>query len=102
MLRWLKLKQVAERISGEKVDIHITTQLDKNIRGVCTRNLQTNGVEILLNAKYAKKEEDVIETLAHELAHLKVKGHDNKFQKEMDRIKKEIEKELKDDSVNKQ
>ena len=102
MLRWMKLKEIAEKITKEKVDIHISTQLDKNIRGVCTRNLQTNGVEILLNAKYAKKEEDVIETLAHELAHLKVKGHGNEFQKEMDRIKKEIERELKNDSsINK-
>jgi len=102
MIRWMRIREIAEKITKEKVDIHISTQLDKNIRGVCTRNLQTNGVEILLNAKYAKKEEDVIETLAHELAHLKVKGHGNEFQKEMNRIKKEIEKELKNDSsINK-
>ncbi|MCD6124306.1 SprT-like domain-containing protein [bacterium] len=101
MLRWLKLKKIAEEITKESVDIHITTQLKENIRGVCTRNMQTNGVEILLNAKYAKKEDDVIETLAHELAHLKVKGHGKSFQKEMDRIKELIKKGLKDGNIDK-
>jgi len=93
VIKWLRLKKVAEKICGAPVEIHITTQLDKNIRGVVLRG---NGprYEVLLNAKWAKKEEDVVETLAHELAHT-VTGarHGEKWKIKMEEIKEMLTKE---------
>ena len=85
VIKWLRLKEAAEKICGAPVEIHITTQLDKNIRGVI---LQSGpGYEVLLNAKWAKEEGDVVETLAHELAHT-VTGtrHGVKWKKKMEEI----------------
>jgi len=93
VIKWLRLKAVAEKICGAPVEIHITTQLDKNTRGVILRR-DGPRYEVLLNAEWAKKEEDVIETLAHELAHA-VTGtrHGEKWQKKMEEIKKILTKE---------
>ena len=92
VIKWLWLKKVAEKICGTPVEIHITTQLDKNIRGVIFQNGPR--YEVLLNAKWAKKEEDVVETLAHELAHA-VTGarHGEKWKMKMEEIKKILTKE---------
>jgi len=92
VVKWLRLKEAVEKICGAPVEIHITTQLDKNIRGVI---LQSGpGYEVLLNAKWAKREEDVVETLAHELAHT-VTGvrHGEKWKKKMEEIKEMLTKE---------
>lgn len=92
VIKWIKLKEIAEKFCGAPVDIHITTQLDKNIRGVILRS--GLGYEVLLNAKWAKKEEDVVETLAHELAHT-VTGsrHGEKWKKKKEEILKMLTKE---------
>ena len=88
---WIRLKRIAEEIAGSPVEIHISTQLSDDIRGAIVKSEDGDGIEILLNAKWAKKPEDVHQTLAHELAHLK---HPNIHSKEWDAEARRILKYL--------
>lgn len=91
IIKWERLKRIASKIINMPVEIHLTTILDSNYRAAMTINKQ-NIVIILLNAKYNKSEKDIIESLAHELSHIYVKKHDNKFYTKA----KELEKIIKD------
>ncbi|MCD6262308.1 MAG: hypothetical protein J7J52_04730 [Deltaproteobacteria bacterium] len=67
------------------MDIHISTQMSNDVRGAIIKTQK--GIEILLNAKWAKRAEDVYQTLAHELAHFKYPNiHSKEWDAEAKRI----------------
>lgn len=68
--KFLRLKDIAERVAGRPVDITITTMLDDtNKYGVVGIDKTTGKVSILIDAS-AKSEEAIISVLSHELAHI--------------------------------
>jgi len=61
----------------------------------CAELLQQYGKLIIyLNMAYNKTDEDVIESVAHELAHLRCRRHTNKFYDEYEKLKAEIKQKM--------
>jgi len=78
MIRWLKLLNNGKLILesyGIKADIeiHLSTALPDDVRA----NVQGTSikVDILLSALHNKTEDDVIDSLAHELSHIVCHGN---------------------------
>ena len=73
MIRWLKLlnngKLILESYGIKaNIEIHLSTALPDDVRA----NVQGTSVkaDILLSALHNKTEDDVVESMAHELAHI--------------------------------
>jgi len=90
MIRWLRIKEAASKIAGCNVKITVSTSLSSNLRGACVK--EKDGLHILLNSEWAKDEDSVLLTVAHELAH---QDFPMKHSKEWKNRKLEILKELK-------
>lgn len=92
--KFLRLKDIAERVAGRPVDITITTMLDDtNKYGMVGIDKTTGKVSILIDAS-AKSEEAIISVLSHELAHVVVgTEHGQEFYDKMQEITDLFEKE---------
>ena len=96
MIRWLKLLNNAKLILesyGTKADIeiHLSTALPDDVRA----NVQGTSVsaDILLSALHNKTEDDVVASIAHELAHIVC--HQNK-QLDAIKVQADIQRKLKE------
>lgn len=73
-IKWFRLAEICEdvlkRDLGEKitVDLHASTSVPDNVRAEVKRT--ADHVDILLNMGWAKILEEVVESIAHELAHV--------------------------------
>ena len=87
---WSRLRDIASRSVGKNVQLFATTEMDHNLRAVVRSQLDTT--EIILNLAYNKTIGQIIKSLAHELAHVKLgnNGHDNQFKEEWGRLVKVI------------
>jgi len=75
MVRWRRLIKTAERVAGRKVALYLTSE-PTGYRGALVRG-QQGEVIIYMDLLTHKEEKDVIETLAHELAHLVLETSDH-------------------------
>jgi hypothetical protein len=91
MIKWKRLKRIAEEISGMDVDIHLTTSED--IRGYnALLNMSKGKADVYINGMNLKSEEQVVEGLGHELAHalLADSNHGEVFEKKRREIIKKL------------
>ena len=65
-MKWVKLKKICEDIIKRKVDISGSTSINGIKAGLVDDG---NKAEILINFNLLKKDDAVIEGVAHELAH---------------------------------
>jgi predicted metal-dependent hydrolase len=86
-IKFIRLKDIAEEISGMPVDITITTMLEDTDKYGAVGIDRTSGkVSILVDAS-AKSDEAIISVLAHELAHVLTNtGHGPDFEKKRHEI----------------
>lgn len=92
-IRWLRVKQAAEKIAGRPVSIHGSTDLPSHLRAAVDATKER--VDIALNFQHVKSVEDVLAAVAHELAHI-VAGtphHGERFEA----VWKEIKEKLMED-----
>jgi hypothetical protein len=83
---WSRLRDIASRNVGKNVQLFATTEMDNNLRAVVKSQLDTT--EIILNLSMNKTIGQVIKSLAHELAHVKLGNneHNNPFKEEWGRL----------------
>ena len=92
-IRWVKIKKIISQIMGYNIELIVITALERDIKGIIYQS--ENRYEILLNALYAKDEKNVVEIIAHELAHIKYpRQHGRKFEEERKRILQKIKDKL--------
>jgi hypothetical protein len=84
LIRWLRLKETCEAILAEhhfelQVFLHLSSDVPDDYKALVQR--KGDEVNILLNMKYNKGLDDVIRSIAHELAHVVAdsSGHKNIF-----------------------
>jgi predicted metal-dependent hydrolase len=68
-IKWKKIANIASEVAGEQITIHGSTELPSDISSYV--QLLDEKCEILLNLNVIKSDEQILESLAHELAHLK-------------------------------
>ena len=92
-IKWIKLKNICEGMSGKIIHLHSSTDMpDDHIAGCEFTN---EVADIILNMRHTKSEEMVIKGVAHELNHV-IKGtkeHGSEFDIERDRIEERIKEE---------
>ncbi len=96
-IKWGRLKRIAQKISGKNVDIYGSTRMSPEIRSA----VEFNGgrADIGINLKQVKNVQEVIEALAHELAHVVLgdsahtEEHKKKWRELTDKIKVKYEEE---------
>lgn len=94
-IRWIRLQEICLDIAGPGVSLHVhgSTDVPPNLQAAVSREDQR--VDILLNLLYNKTLEDVIDNLAHEMAHIVLgdEGHGVKFDREWARLRASITRE---------
>jgi predicted metal-dependent hydrolase len=87
-IRWLRLQKIATEIANRKVTINLTTS--SKITGYrALTEFNSQSMLVYMNGCLIKSVEEVIDALAHELAHvtLGTKDHGNEFDLEWARIR---------------
>jgi len=93
-IRWLRIRNAASEIADCDVKLTISTTLNENLRGACVKD--NEGLHIFLNAEWAKDEDSVLLTVAHELAHQDFPmKHSTKWKRRKLAILKELKKKMK-------
>ncbi len=89
-IKWLRLKRIAQDMSGRKVEISGSTSLRSEIKAAV--QYDDKNVDIAINLGCIKSIKDVIAAISHELAHviLGVDTDDQSHQKEWVRLEEEI------------
>ncbi|GEA15502.1 hypothetical protein E308F_17460 [Moorella sp. E308F] len=92
-IRWLRIKQAAEKIACRPVSIHGSTDLPPHLRAAVDATEER--VDIALNFQHVKSAEDVLAAVAHELAHVVagISHHGGRFEA----VWKEIKERLMED-----
>jgi hypothetical protein len=94
-IKWIRLQEICLDIAGPDVSLHVhgSTDVPPNLQAAVSREGQR--IDILLNLLYNKTLEDVIENLAHEMAHLVLgyEGHGVEFDREWARLRTSITRE---------
>lgn len=92
-IRWLALKRAAERIAGRPVSIHGSTDLPAHLRAAV--DADEDRVDIALNFRHVKSEEDALRAVAHELAHVATGSpdHGGEFGAAWEEILKKLKEE---------
>lgn len=67
-MKWLRMKDVLSSMTQRPVEIVLSTELSDNLRSAI--EFSDTNVLLCLNAKYSKNDDDIIETVAHEIAHV--------------------------------
>lgn len=91
-IKWSRLVRICERITGRTITISLTTIFTEVRAGVSFNDLSA---DIVLNGSLCKTDEDVIEALAHEIAHIMDGNthHDNEFPNRMGAVSTQLRKE---------
>lgn len=94
-IKWIRLKNICCELTGLDVQIIASTH-ESNYRAFVRREGLI--IEIYLNLKFAKTINDVIESLAHELAHVILDSdrHCNNFTIKMNELKNLIKEKYKE------
>ena len=98
MIRWTLITQVAKEIAttllnGTEISIHLSSDVPENIRA----NIQSKDgkhFDVLLNASRNKREYQIIESLAHELAHIVYIKHNKKHKQTQSKIYRQFKNRI--------
>ncbi len=96
-IKWGRLQKICEGITGKPVSIVAQAGgagVPPSVRGAV--KIEATGIMVYLNLLMNKTAEDVIATLAHELAHNVFPEHGNDFVDQ----KKELEARIKKEYLN--
>ena len=97
-IKWIRLQDIClDLVDGKKiVHIHGSTDVPANLRAVVSQ--EAGRIDILMNLLYNKNLEDVIDSLAHEMAHivLGTGGHGREFARKWDELRKWMAREYRD------
>lgn len=93
MIKWIRLKNICEKICERPVHIHASTDVSRDYIAGCEFN--SHNVNIILNMAENKSEEKIICSIAHEITHvlLNNKKHDILFDNEWKKVEKLIMQE---------
>jgi len=100
-IKWNRIKEIIKEITGYKeVEILLSTEVDDDYRASVVYQPNKKVATIVLNSLYNKNEKHVIESIAHETAHIltHTQGdfHPPKFYKMYKEIKNTLIKECRD------
>ena len=94
-IKWIRLQDICLDLVDRKkvVHIHGSTDVPANLRAAVTQ--EGGRVDILMNLLYNKNREDVIDSLAHEMAHIvfEDEGHGPEFNKKWEELRESITRE---------
>jgi hypothetical protein len=68
MIKWIRLKNICEKLCERPVHIHASTDVSHNYIAGCEFN--SHNVNIILNMENTKSDDLVIKALAHEVCHV--------------------------------
>ncbi len=94
-IKWLKLKSIVKEITEKEVEFVASTHPSEFRAFVVAKG---NKIEIYLNMEFAKDVDDVIKSLAHEVAHVLLNDnkHTNKFRDKWNDLTKTITEKYKE------
>ena len=91
-IKWIRLQEICLDLAGPGVDLHIhgSTDVPPNLMAAVERD--GSRIDILLNLLYNKTLEDVIDSLAHEMAHIVLgnEGHGPEFDRQWAALRNKI------------
>lgn len=89
-IKWCRLTKICRELTGKNVNIVAAegTLIPKDTRGAIKKT--DKGITILLNLALNKSVSRIIETLAHEITHMRYEQHHKLFNKTMKKIEKQI------------
>lgn len=94
-IKWIRLQEICWELAGRKKIIHVhgSTEAPPDLRAGVT--MEGDRVDILMNLLYNKCLEDVIDSLAHEMAHIVIddEGHGPEFERAWAEVRKKITSE---------
>jgi len=94
MVRWKKLRKICSEILGRSVQIYGSTNVADELRAAII-DRGKDPVEIVINLNKNKSENEVVQSLAHELSHLILKNDsDNAIGEKAASLYEEILKKL--------
>jgi hypothetical protein len=69
-IKWIRLQQICLDLAGPGIDLHLhgSTDVPSDLMAAVSR--EGPRIDILMNLLYNKNLEDVIDNLAHEMAHI--------------------------------
>jgi len=70
-VKWLRIRRIAEELVNKRVELYLSTAVPPHLKGVV--EIERDTVYIVLNMAYSKEIDDVLDIVAHELAHVKTK-----------------------------
>jgi predicted metal-dependent hydrolase len=91
-MKWIRLSEVINQIAQQKVELVMSLQAESDHRAALLK--REDRIVIYLNMAYNKTDEEIIESVAHELAHLKVQKHTNQFYQEYEKLKLQIKNKM--------
>jgi hypothetical protein len=97
-IKWIRLQGICLDLIDRKqiVHIHGSTDVPTNLRALVSQ--EGGRVDIFMNLLYNKNLEDVIDSLAHEMAHIVLgqEGHGPDFERTWAELRKRITREYRD------
>lgn len=85
MIKWIRLREICEELTGLPVKFYLG-EMHEHERACVLK--EGNEIEIAMNLLYCKTLEDVVDNLAHELAHvLSNKEHTDEFEKKFNELR---------------
>lgn len=94
-IKWIRLQEICLSLAGPGVSLHVhaSTEVPADLCAAVER--QDDRIDILMNMLYNKTLEDVIDNLAHEMAHIVLSDPDHgpAFHEKWDDLRKDIARE---------
>ncbi len=94
-IKWIRLQEICLGLAGPGITLHVhgSTDVPPNLQAAVSREDQR--VDILLNLLYNKNLEDIIDNLAHEMAHIVLgdEGHGPEFDRQWTKLRRSITRE---------
>lgn len=91
-VKWLRLLEIAKKVSGSEV-VFVASAGDETAEKLRGAIKLQRPLIVYLNLGKNKTEDEIMHTLAHELAHAKVDEHSNKFFEVVNDLRKTIKEE---------
>lgn len=87
---WLRIRRAAEELVGKRVELYLSTAVPPDLKGVVED--EGNVVYIVLNMTYSKEIDNILDIVAHELAHVKTRKleHDATFNAAYTELREEL------------
>ncbi len=94
-IKWIRLQEICLGLAGHGVTLHVHASTDVPPDLCAAVERQDDRIDIIMNMLYNKTLEDVIDNLAHEMAHIVLSDPDHSpaFDEKWDALRTEITRE---------